>query len=154
MSGKQSSSSSFSYSHNSTTNPNPSPLLKQPLMPVGVSGTFSSAYDNQYQQQQYQQQQQQQPQQYALQTGEISKHTKKDTLKSLDDMNVKFIFAFTILSIVVIVLFFGVGIAVFNNWWGFGRLNAAYFAVITFSTVGYGDFHPNTQHEQLFQVNE
>lgn len=144
MTEKQS-SSSFSYSNNNS-NSNPHPLLKQPLMPVGISGTFSSAYDNQYNKNQQQQQQQ------ALQTGEISKHTKKDTLKSLDDMNVKFIFAFTILSIVVIVLFFGVGIAVFNNWWGFGRLNAAYFAVITFSTVGYGDFHPNTQHEQLFQV--
>jgi hypothetical protein len=75
--------------------------------------------------------------QTSQQFSEIPKHTRKDTLKNLDDMNVKFIFAFTIMAVVAIIVFFGIGIAVFHNWWGFDRLDAAYFAVITFSTVGY-----------------
>ena len=35
---------------------------------------------------------------------------------------------------------------------GWGRLDAAYFSVMTISTVGYGDFHPQTALGKIFTI--
>ncbi len=55
-------------------------------------------------------------------------------------------------AFVVLMLMLGVGTYVYALAEGWSVLDAAYFSVITLTTIGYGDMHPTTQFAKLFTM--
>lgn len=55
-------------------------------------------------------------------------------------------------AFVVLMLMLGVGTYVYTMAEGWTVLDAAYFSVITLTTIGYGDMYPTTQFAKLFTM--
>jgi len=53
---------------------------------------------------------------------------------------------------VVFLLLLGIGTFVYMSVEGWSMLDAAYFSVITLTTIGYGDMYPTTQFAKLFTM--
>ena len=55
-------------------------------------------------------------------------------------------------AFVVLMLMLGVGTCVYAMAEGWSLLDAAYFSVITLTTIGYGDMYPTTQFAKVFTM--
>lgn len=55
-------------------------------------------------------------------------------------------------AFVVLMLMLAAGTAVYMVAEGWSLLDAAYFSVITLTTIGYGDMHPTTDFAKLFTM--
>lgn len=54
--------------------------------------------------------------------------------------------------VVLVLILIGVGAWVYHLLEGWSYLDSVYFAVITLSTIGYGDFSPQTDAGKLFTI--
>ena len=47
-----------------------------------------------------------------------------------------------LISVVVIAAYVGMGSVMYSQWEGWSMITAAYFSMITLTTIGFGDFTP------------
>lgn len=71
----------------------------------------------------------------------------KTLLRKIDTIDIELRRAF-----IVLMLMLGVGTCVYAITEGWSVLDAAYFSVITLTTIGYGDMYPTTQFAKLFTM--
>jgi voltage-gated potassium channel len=75
---------------------------------------------------------------------------EKKGLITLNDLNDKFMSSNFYWIILAIILYLGVGIGIFHEMMGWSRFDSLYFVIITVSTVGYGDYVPDTENQRVF----
>jgi voltage-gated potassium channel Kch len=74
----------------------------------------------------------------------------KKGLVSINDLNDKFLSSNFYYVIIAIIIYVGVGVAAYRSMMDWSRFNCLYFIIITTTTVGYGDFVPDTEGKRVF----
>lgn len=69
---------------------------------------------------------------------------------NIHELNEKVMFNRLILRCVVFFLYFLLGASLLNQWLGWDAITSVYFTVVTFTTIGYGDYAPASRNERFF----
>jgi hypothetical protein len=79
-----------------------------------------------------------------------SRRVLTKTLLSLNDFNENYMKNLSFFSMATLIAYLVVCIFIVCVWFDLTFVNSAYFTVITLATVGFGDFVPKSQTQQLF----